>query len=942
MSPHCVFLSHTSRLARYPAKRSYVQAAIDAVNRAKFVPSDMRFFPAEGRPPVDICIDRVRECAVYIGLFGLDYGSYVYVRECPTVSYTEQEFLTAIEERKSRGLVMFIFLLDEKAAPKEMRPYQKSQKAFRRRVNNDYGLTTALFSTPDELELQVFHAMKTLPSQQQVAPVSIEPRFVDLPRFPLTKTFNGRDADIHRLNNAWNDPKTNVLTVYAWGGVGKSALLGAWTSQMERDNYRSARAVYGCSFEGTDGDRFIEEALSRFDDPDPTAGTPEQKGLRLAELVRKERTLLVLDGFEALQDQNERGRGGSIVSPALRALVRSLALKNPGLCVIASRFPVADLEDLTQSKAPVYELAHLSPETGAMVLRALHVEGSDKELQQASLEVHGHALTLNLLGSYLHACWLGEVSKRDHLRLLSVGGEPENQARQVMESYERFLTNKRPAALSVLRMVSLFHRPAQPDAIARLLIGKGIVGLTDDLVCLKPHEWNGIVTELRELRLVLDAPQAGDSRVLVLHPLVREYFAGRVRDETPEVFRQANICLYRHFRGVKPELPDSPGLMQPLYLASVHGCQAELHNEVLKTVYWPRIKRGDESFNTKRLGEFVADLSVLRHYFRSQWDQLHDGIELASKAKILYEVAFDLRALGKTQEALGPMRACLTVQVRFRDWLEAAKTAGDLSLLSITIGQLDRALKFAQYCVRHADQSGCPFERVRARSNLVNALLQVGDLHAAITVFREAEATVCDNVAAPASPSQGRRPTLQSYWFYDLLLELKDYAKVVELVHLAPAAITATGTPHLDRALADLALARAWMGQTPEGCSEVRTRLAKARDLLSRALIEVGKAGTTHHRPRVLLASAALNRRCCELETAMYNLTEAGEIAVQCGMAIHKADFLLESARLNLARGDVATARESYQFAHDIIARIGYYRRRAELAELATVLSDDS
>ena len=101
----------------------------------------------------------------------------------------------------------------------------------------------------------------------------------------------------------------------AFGGVGKTALVKKWLIQMGADNYRGAERVYGWSFfsqgaaEGkqASADEFVSAALKWFGDLNPTEGSPWDKGERLAMLVNKHRTLLILDGLEPLQYPAEQG-----------------------------------------------------------------------------------------------------------------------------------------------------------------------------------------------------------------------------------------------------------------------------------------------------------------------------------------------------------------------------------------------------------------------------------------------------------------------------------------------------------------------------------------------------------------------------------------------------------------------------------------------------------
>ena len=109
---------------------------------------------------------------------------------------------------------------------------------------------------------------------------------------------------LESLDEAWEGEDLNVVSLVAWGGVGKSTLVNKWVARMAADNYRGARRVFGWSFYSqgtservTSADQFIAEALAWFGDPNPNEGSPWAKGERLAALLRKAMTLLLLDGM---------------------------------------------------------------------------------------------------------------------------------------------------------------------------------------------------------------------------------------------------------------------------------------------------------------------------------------------------------------------------------------------------------------------------------------------------------------------------------------------------------------------------------------------------------------------------------------------------------------------------------------------------------------------
>lgn len=147
--------------------------------------------------------------------------------------------------------------------------------------------------------------------------------------------------------------------------------------------------------------------------------------MRLAEFIRKQHTLLILDGLEPLQNPPGEGQG-QIKDPALKTLLRELANHNPGLCVITTRMEVDDIKEFIRTSVQNIPLEHLSDEAGAELLLHLGAKGKEDELKQAVCEYEGHALALMLLGSYLKVVYDGDISQRDKISKLMNEPDREN------------------------------------------------------------------------------------------------------------------------------------------------------------------------------------------------------------------------------------------------------------------------------------------------------------------------------------------------------------------------------------------------------------------------------------------------------------------------------------------------------------------------------------
>jgi serine/threonine protein kinase len=470
---------------------------------------------------------------------------------------------------------------------------------------------------------------KVAPADSRVGtrkpPARLGPKKISVARLPVTgSSVFGREEDIAFLDAAWANQQVNVVTIVAWAGVGKSTLVNHWLRRMAAEKYRSAALVFGWSFyrQGTTGDsssadEFLDAALAWFGDPDPRIGTAWEKGERLAKLVAHRRTLLVLDGLEPVQSP-PGPQEGRLREPSLQALLRELAAFNTGLCVITTRLPVADIDDYEGASALRRSLEQLSGKAGAELLRALGVRGQEAELRSASDEFSGHCLALTLLGSYLADAYNGDIRRREEVsKRLADDVRQGVHARKVMESYQSWFGEG--PELSVLRILGLFDRPAGEKALATLLTSPAISGLTESLTDLLPAEWQTILAKLRRARLLAREDPHNPGQ-LDTHPLVREYFGEQLRSQQTDAWKECNRRLFHYYQTLAPQLPDSFGEMEPLFLAVICGCNAGLYRQALHEVYISRIQRGNAAFAANVLGARGPLLSVLAHFFaQGRW-----------------------------------------------------------------------------------------------------------------------------------------------------------------------------------------------------------------------------------------------------------------------------------------------------------------------------------
>jgi tetratricopeptide (TPR) repeat protein len=659
-------------------------------------------------------------------------------------------------------------------------------------------------------------------------------------------TLLGRDAELAFLDRAWADPAANLVQIIAAGGTGKTALVDKWFRR-----HLGEATIFGWSFysQGTSENRqtpsdpFFADILRFFKlTVEPTASV-WAKAEAVADHMRKERVLLILDGCEPLQDA-----AGEMKDSALKALLQELATQNKGLVVCTTRVRINDVPDdppRTQSK----DLDNLDPEHGAEYLRQIGVQGAEEELRQASADYRNHALALTLLGNYLVDFCEKDVRRRIEIPKLMVDEVKAGaHARRVMEGYARKFEGK--PEFEILRALGYFDRPAEPAAL------KLVLPAMPDLT------YRAALKRLRNARLILTADPAAP---LDCHPLIREHFAA-------DATREGHARLYEHYCKQAPRQPDTLEEMTPLFYAVYHGCRAGRHQEVVVDVYRDRILRGGEFYLLSKLGAFSTDLSLLANFFQTPWTVPVPSLSPVDQSWVISTSAFALRALGRLSEAVHPMRAGAEAYVTREAWTNAGATYGNLSELHLTLGEVKEAIAAARRGVDLADIEGD--ERGSNRTTLASALHQSGDLAAAARLFKDAE-----RLQVEQQPEYPILFSFAGYLYCDLLLT---QGQTAEVIRRASAILSIAELNHwlFDIGLDHLCLGRAY----PPGATESARHLNLAVDYLRRASV-------LELIPLALLARGT-----------PHDLDEVFRIATRSGMRLHLTDYHLAMARLHHSR----------------------------------------
>jgi tetratricopeptide (TPR) repeat protein len=755
-------------------------------------------------------------------------------------------------------------------------------------------LPTYDVSTSKGLEDIVRHIQGTLNIPKSPLGKSVLLRQVRSDQLPkVAGKFFGRLKELAVISDAWQNDETSIVQFVAAGGTGKTRLLRHWVDLQELPNVFIAWSFYS---QGSSANKlasatpFFEHLITTFKPDQVSFSNEEDKGEYLAQLLCHQKCLIILDGLEPLQFVG-LGMQGELKDRALRAFIRAFSKHKNSLCVITTRLAIPEL--VGNPLVTTRELTNLDLGDGVQLLKSLQVHGgpanelADSQLERTVVEYGYHALALTILGTFVEHYLDGNILLRYQLDELTgdLNVSSSRHAFKVMKGYETRLVDihgEPTVELALLYLLSLFDHPIDAEVL-RVLTNAPMEGV---FAKFSTKDWQRGISHLKNtFRLITTSDD--EAIVLDCHPLIREYFGQQVQQRFAEEARTGHTRLYHYYRELPEKiyakfLPDTLGELEPLFNAVAHGCAAQLHREVLTTLYWPRIRRERTNYLADQLGAHTDDLACLAHFFAEPWGEVTTGLSKDDGSFLLGMAFYRLRAMGRLSEALQANAKSVAIAIEIGNILGAAAGRGNQSETQLLLGNIGEAITSARSSVALARESNDLYEISTNLTTLADALHYAGQDTEALSCFVEAEELLVRD-----DPQCTELYSLQGVRFCEFQLDTaSDQSQVL-------AVLRRHQKWELERSETDRPFETGLQHYIAGRANFQLNNFELADTWLQKAIAMLRKANATHHLAKALVARASVMRSLGQADRADAALDEALDIAKRTGLRLVQAQVAL-------------------------------------------------
>ncbi len=711
--------------------------------------------------------------------------------------------------------------------------------------------------------------------------------------FPLLPAphFAGRENLLQQLATWARDfaATVRVIALVAPGGTGKTAVAERTLASIVDAGHRAA-GVFVWSFdENPQTDAFLKEAaryiLGQVSSETGSVFEQLQQGL-----AGDAPHFFILDGLERVQADGTSGRPrGELEDPLMRRFLRWLAAGKgtKSKALVTSRFPLPDLTDWNATGFREDLLDDLDAPAARAVLGKWGVRGDAAALDALTDQVHQHALTVDVLGSYLGTFCDGNPEAAPTFDVSEQGVEDPKAARLalVLESYATKLLKEER---DLLTRLSALSGGVPADFLVYMVNSGGSVA--GSLAGLSRPRLLQLLERLRKLGLVFRY-EAGRGTTFSAHPFLREFFKKLLGPVKPAALHEAIRFRLAQSVEVNPaKRPTDTALLDRYELLVDHTCRAGKVKDAFRLYRSPL---GGYSHLGKTLGENVRGSRMLAGLLRHP----NLSIELTDndRLEMLKDVALFDRNLGDLTASTNSLKAAITLSRELRDKKDNATPRQLLSDVHRLAGRLMAAKAEARLALQcGGDKLACCLSRgyLGFVCGLLGQHLEAREHFEAASEFALRHFQESPGVRGGrqrGAPRARMRCELREAEWKILMGDPVEALQQLAFVHK----LAKTSDTEREWVVCELLLGRAFAG---EDIVVARRHLETARAFTSRS-------GNVDVVLRAYHLATIICRHAGDL-TAASTEAEAGiQLADSCGFGLFSIDLGLELARIQLEAG---------------------------------------
>ncbi len=754
--------------------------------------------------------------------------------------------------------------------------------------------------------------------------------------YPIQPNFTGRVNERKLLTTWLSTSSQPILALIAMGGMGKSALTWAW---LQRDvlglplpGYadESAELVEACrlpqaarpggvlwwSFYERDARfaNFVNEALryashGRFDPAQ--LPSPHDRVQALFNLLRRQRLLLVLDGFErelrlyanmnaAYQndeiDENLPPNVRDCVDPYAAAFLQAIAsVPMPSRVLLTSRLLPREVEGLAGCRAE--ELRALAPEDAVTFFQNQSIKGTRAEIEAACTPYGYHPLALRLLAGLIVR---DPRSPRDikaaarHAVLQDLKGKAQHHILQA--AYEAVA----PATRDLLSRLAAFRSPVAYDTLAALKLFK------------KEEQLERALEELRERGLLFFDAEVGRYD---LHPVVRQYSYDRLPDKAG-VHTQLRD-YFSNALGPEKDKIQTLADLTPVIELYHHTMRAGKFDEAWD-LFYERLDH--DTFYS--FGAYQLRIEMLREFFPAGEDKPPCLNEESAQASLLSGLANSYSFSGRPCRALTLYERAIEIYehetMEKRDLAISLGAVGSAAYLPLG------ALKAAERNQRRRIELN---RKIDNKKDEGTARYELGRILSYRGEFKEAETEFGLALEAKKDHFQAQGLVWAFYAHRALLMGDHEAARTAAqkafevLEKITEKDFSGVAEKKLsverDRIRSEWLLGAALAGPAVASSKKQDKLLAEAETHLTEALTRCRRINLVEMEPDILLAWAGWQKAKGRLQGAKKQAEEALTIADRCEYRLKQAEIHNFLAGLALAENDRKTAQHHAAIAYE-------------------------